>query len=944
MKKLLVMMSAVALGAFAWADGLLTGEGFDKLEPGALDTSGTAWAAPAGEATLTVTEWGADKWLDERPTLPSEVAADETNFLAVKTTFGDPLTRYVADSEGVTVGDNGLFFDSLVKLTATDEQPDLDKYGDEKLVVYAQDFTEAETPKAETNLMVAAKYIDTDGASSVKHYNLGAIDVDVWHRLTIKMIKMNASEVGFEVFVDKIARDSKETFKSIEKDGYDLTVTARALNNAKKLFPSIASTTSILGVAFDGQGSVDDIAFTDTEPAFAKDSYFEISWDEHVTAVEYTAYGETTTATESPISIPYSEGMTVAINPTFEAGSGDSDGWALKDVATYNCNYDSGVLTASGENPTAMINSKDKTARVYVTIGEGEPVAYPTFAEAIASVESAATLKLNKSVDIGLVEVEEDVFVTEGTIGTKDITIDLNGKTVTGTAEGFEGYVFNAVGGKLTILDGSEGQTGRIVPATGNLGVVYVGSVDEDTIANLDVQGGTFDGLVAVDPGDEDPESGYPAATATIAAGKFLDESAAESFYLEEYIDDDSQLADEKDGDYWVVEPKPTYTISVDAPNATVVINDGEYKSGDAVSEGTELTIIATEDAYYDGETLAITINGAPYTAGDVYEVTADGVAIAVTVDAVKYTVTYTDDEDFVKDDQVFTIANYADQELWDGERPGYVFDDEAGWSDADGNPVEDLAAAIKALIDAGEDDLSLTLSGSWEAEATDVTVTLTKDTGIATIKLDDSEVSEVKGEPGSTVTVTLTAENTIAIPVFKADGTTCGASYEITIPEADDEIVFTAVDAKDAPTDEDAAAALVAAGVDSTAVAKVSSAKALASWWEGAGKGATAADINASNYVKASVDLGVALITDSTVTAVEGETFAAVGDGLTFNIKVGDVAIDAEKAVDYVQATDDLSTWSADNVTKTVNEGAVKVTSTTGKAFAKVVIPTDAQ
>ena len=78
--------------------------------------------------------------------------------------------------------------------------------------------------------------------------------------------------------------------------------------------------------------------------------------------------------------------------------------------------------------------------------------------------------------------------------------------------------------------------------------------------------------------------------------------------------------------------------------------------------------------------------------------------------------------------------------------------------------------------------------------------------------------------------------------------------------------------------------------------------------------------------------------------TEVTEETFAATGSALTFEVKVGDETVDSEKALKFVQAWSDLATKSDEGITKSVEEGAVKVTSTTGAAFAQIVIPADAE
>lgn len=947
MKKLLIALAAVATGFFAStavadAEALPTGVGFDSLEAETdLDISGDAhWTPSANVSEMKVKAWGAQEFPEgiTRPAVPS--GEDQANYLSVKTAFGNPLIRKALAEGAPEVTEGKIFFDSMVKFTATDEDPDTN-YDNAKLIVYVKDNSEAEVnPSATTNLYVVAGNEKTT-------YDLGGINVDVWHRLTIKAVKAYAQgdELAFTVYVDQQPKAATEAAFAVTTD---LNTEAKGINAAKRLFPSINACTSITEVGFDGQGCIDDLVFADTvDGEWVKENAFAITKGENITSYKWTVKSagvEVDSATaKGDASIPAVANMTVEISDVvFATGS-----WKLA-AETDGCNFEDGVFTGFDEGSTsAKLIAEDTTPRVAVTIGEAPAVTYPTLAkafEAINALESGnVVVKFDRNyftdgkVKVGTYLVE-DVPYNEAVIASgADVTLDLAGCTIEGP-DGYEGPAL-AFQSNVTIVDTVGG--GKVVPVKGNTAAVMY-------LANLAIEGGTFDGAFVTGDGVEMPIGKITA----IIGGSFLGSAnnVEGKFSLKDAVDTTTYAITGDAESYFTVAKIPTGSFVVTVPDtahveeAVLYVNDdaqfgltAEVKANDIVK------VVATAAAHYeyDGKTSyesePVTVTAAMISSGE-------GLAYTVeTATATEYTFNYMDGEN-VFAPQTYTVET-QELTLNAGTKQGYKLD---GWYlDPEFEPdskIESGADLLETLLDALDDEPVEAVYGKWEAEATDVTVTLTKGEGIATIKLDNSEVPEVQGKPGSTVTVTLAAADTIAIPVFKADGTTCGASYEITIPSEAKTIVFTAVDAKDAPTEEDAAAALVAAGVDSTAVAKVSSAKTLASWWEGAGKGATAADINASNYVKASVDLGVALITDSTVTAVNEETFAAADDALTFNIKVGDVAIDAKKAVDYVQVTDDLSTWSADNVTKTAADGAVKVTSTTGKAFAKVVISKDAK
>lgn len=276
---------------------------------------------------------------------------------------------------------------------------------------------------------------------------------------------------------------------------------------------------------------------------------------------------------------------------------------------------------------------------------------------------------------------------------------------------------------------------------------------------------------------------------------------------------------------------------------------------------------------------------------------------------------------------------------------------DSVTWA-SDDDTVATVADGVVTAVKAGTATITITVNDTITdtcevtVKASEITVTLIKGAGIAAISNTTEEVTSVKGNPGVMRTVYLYADGEIALPVFKADGVVCSATFDIEIPEAASNITFTAIDAKDAETEEEATAALIDAGLDSTTVGKVKSAKALAAWWEGAGKGATVEQINESNYLKASVDLGVALIDETTPVNVDGETFAIDGSELTFTVKIAGVTITSENIENYVKVTSDVADWTKKTgIVIDVEGGVVTVDGGSNTAvFAKVVIPDDAK
>lgn len=713
MKKLMTLIGAVAMAFGLHADPLLTGVGFDTLEADtALDTSGdywTAWTAAEGEA-LTVKGWEAagEVYTAEcgRPTLP-EGDGGSLNFLNVKTAFANPVYRNINTDGGAQAIGTGLYFDQLVKFTACDEDP-TEEYADGKLVVYTKEIVDANDEVTDTRLCVkAGKYNGSELGSAV--YDCGSIQ-DGWHRVTIKAIDSvyNSVNAGFALYIDGAPKAYTEG-----NAGYDtskLSAVGKALNTAKKLFPSLVGGVSVLtGVGFAGQGMVDDIALTDQAPAFAQDAYFTINWDEHVASLSYTVEGVTTPAdvtlgTAGSVPLLYTGAMDVEVAVTYAENWGKGE-W----IGDTGVTVDGTTFKVAAGNTTGTVVSEDATPRLAVTIGEGAAVTYPSFAKALEAINAQAedaTIVLNQNIDLGTI-LDDGGYHTEAMITSEGaVTIDLNGKTITGPETIAEYVIMSAAA--LTIIDSSKDGTGTVVPSAENIGAVYVSG------AKLIVTGGTFmggtddeNGTVVVDNGESE-----------IFGGKFQKGENESSFALTHA---EGCYVDQKDIDdytWWVVAPAPKATVAFSAPHAEIA----GVEAGDEVAADKVLTFTVEPKSGYElAEENAVVVNGMTLTDDEgtytytvtAADVTAGTVTITVNTTAIEYTITYTDDDQFFEYDS-YTVENYTEKVLWDGDRSDEGLEFDGTWTDETGNDVTDLAAYLADLV--AEDPTDVVFSGSWTA------------------------------------------------------------------------------------------------------------------------------------------------------------------------------------------------------------------------------------
>lgn len=720
MKKLIATMAAIVTGFAAWALPSGTSfEGSGEFSDGALVVDGTTWSTN-GAPTLTEATYGTGEAYiySGSNARYADFTGDNTKYLNIKTTFGQPLERL----NDVTVGSDAVYFDQLVKFTAADEEPNLELYTGEKLVIYVLDKSELETPVATTNLMVVAgRYVNGDLSSTT--YDFGAINVDAWHRLTIKAIKAyNSTALGFEIFLDGVALSYTGTDKAYDATAVTyLTTGAAALNQAQKIVASLVAVSTISAVGFDGQGAIDDVMATTTSPGtWADDKNVTLRWTpETLTALSYTAHGQTTTLDTTAAlaagmaAIPYMADMTIVVTPTFASN------WAFKEFGGSGFSQSGMTLTILSDTAAPTIVAKDVTPRIEYVVGDTTNY-YPTFAAALAEV-SSGTLKLKMPVEIGLGTNES----TEGIIGSgDDITIDLNGQTITGVATSYPGYIFVVTGGSLTIMDSSVGGTGSIVAGSGTsyAGVVSVRSVSPEAIGNLSVSGGTLEGLVTVYPAQDGAES-YPAATASLTGGKYQYAANTESgaFTLAGFVAEGYAAAkdDAEAPAYWVVSALPKATVVLTYNSSKVTVSG--VANGDHVAVGSTITVTATPATGYENP--VITINGVVQSSYTVAQAdVAGGIEISVAVSAIEWTITYYNDDDpatvFATD--TYTIENRTSKALNDGTKSGYTF---KYWQDEDGNEFTSANLAVTNGL--------ITLFGYWEQNPepptpSDHTVTIT--------------------------------------------------------------------------------------------------------------------------------------------------------------------------------------------------------------------------
>ena len=323
-----------------------------------------------------------------------------TKYLAVDT--GAPLQRYVQDGGTALNVGNGLYFEGDVQFTPYDGETKVDADAGDKLLVYLQvkeSDDENGNVTATTNFVVKAGYYN--GRNSLKERKdyvcevTKDFDAAQWHHLVVKIVQKDADSYKytfFQVVVDNSYLTSNET------KGDTGSIAAGV---GETFFPSLDTTTENTGkmesVGFKGQGFIDNITWTDTDPIQGQVDNVAAIGDN-----KYESFGAALAAAENETikllkDIVIAEGITIEKTTTLDlAGktiSGSPDG--------------AGVLAPEGAEVTFTIKDTVGGGRVKYT-GTSEEGGY-----AVAMSEGTLVLGGDNANNF---YIDGPLVVTDGTL------------------------------------------------------------------------------------------------------------------------------------------------------------------------------------------------------------------------------------------------------------------------------------------------------------------------------------------------------------------------------------------------------------------------------------------------------------------------------------------------------------------------------------------------
>ena len=649
MKKLMILMAAVATSAFALGADPLS-KVFDAST--ASDLSG--WGVPAGDGKA--------------------VLADQVLTLA---TGSDAASYWVKDeSNPYAMGDN-LYFDVSLDLLgqALDEVPTLPS--DAKLALFLLDTTDIDGAPAGTNLYALAKH-PTEAATVLMKLNADVETLtakDAFTRLTVQTYKNvfksgQTANSAFVVYqngdatkgttVPPVQLDRYYTFKDDGSVNWNSpkSVDGTYLSGVLDATVSGKRTCLLLSVmsGVDGQSfkALDFTGNAKIEKVEINDSGFDfIAADVKVTTItlegvsitvdpEY-AYDETTGTLSADCTI------TVTKNPGMEVlkyTPMESNYLEKKEDGTFSYKYAEG-------------NDVSFTAVAACAMVDDEP--YATIGDALTALVAAGggTLKLRRNLEVDDLEASD---ITAGFLDLSgDIILDLAGKNITlpGDASNDNHGVVYLSEGSLKIINTDQNQVGRIKATVKDRPAVCceVGDVGEDgnRSATIAIEAGIFEGPIRdifLETADEEAKQSAEADSETVIEPTIVKADVVGSISItggsfsvkpDDRLIAEGYVATQGEDGYWTVaqggspaEVSFTLTISDEAKVSAVIEIDGE-------------SVETVPETLKKGQSYKVTftaVNGYQFAADvqTVFEGTAEADAIVIkapAVTAIAYTITY---------------------------------------------------------------------------------------------------------------------------------------------------------------------------------------------------------------------------------------------------------------------------------------------------------------
>lgn len=614
------MATCLLFGDFVSSGTSFEGYAGDTLDPSKDDQGATSGYRYWSSATSDNAIYVLTNYVDEVDTVdatktPTNVVsrpdmfANDSNakFLAIDTDtrlYRSAESIQSEDFTPVTIPNNGIYLDTLVKFTPAEDETGLVLEGTDKIAIaYVEEKDDNDPDAVYPKFVVRAGYLSSPIAQTnyVVAVPSGFKSAD-WHRLTVRSFASidAAGDVGFVVYLDEVPLEYDTAVDA--GDGFVATGAAAAFYDSTihALFPSAVPFDQIGGqtiaaVAFTGNGAVDDVTFTTETPNFIKAGEAvraEITLGTGVTDVTVTVAGTPYEAVETngtTFVFNFLAGTTsFVLGVTADSANGytfdETTGITPTDV-TYDAATD--TVTITGASPALTVKGTRNNFSLFDENGDAISGTFETLGAALAA-QGVAKIQLAYDYTVADADIETYGFINI----SQSITLDLNGKELDG-GESVSNPLFMVSDGNFVIIDSVGG--GKVVydgPGIVFGATAYIGAVNDDL-------GPTFDGPLFLEGGEGNVIRGKFDETSNTAAG---DEPA---FLWEAYLGDGDSVESECTGPvagYWVVAPKGGSEPEVIAvpTAASNLVYTGNEQTG--VAAGTGYTLSGTYAATDAGD------------------------------------------------------------------------------------------------------------------------------------------------------------------------------------------------------------------------------------------------------------------------------------------------------------------------------------------------------
>ena len=389
MKKLLMTMCALA-GFAAFADTTLIGTG-STFESDAVDTDATNLAYFAASAAVDASKVAA--YDGDAPSAETAAGAVGNQYLSVRTQ-GAELSRLINSDGSSYAVSEAIYFDSLVRFDALEEEPSAGFPADSKIAIWLLADEDAGT----TNLCVtASKVTSATPTFETTNFVLNAsVEPGTWHRVTFKTRTLTIASteyLAFSVYIDGAIVKTSEAVSAVPAADLGLTGEEQKLLSRGYLFLQCAESvgvTSLAAACFNGTGAADSLAWaTGLAGLNEGDSLYTgitITIGANVSGATYSIDGgdPVTISATTVVAAPVGATMTIAYTPadgyvlageTFTVGSEDvaKGGDASKGAAACNGTW----YATFAEAYAAAVASQYMPTLVVNISGDWAPTALP---------------------------------------------------------------------------------------------------------------------------------------------------------------------------------------------------------------------------------------------------------------------------------------------------------------------------------------------------------------------------------------------------------------------------------------------------------------------------------------------------------------------------------------------------------------------------------------